>query len=120
MARPEFKKMFDANYVQVTLAVKESAEKKPLENPGGEATMKELGGEKSGLPFYAFLDAAGKKLADSNAMPKNMNIGYPGEPGEITAFMDLIKKTAPRWSESDREKLKDYLVKNAPRPAGGH
>src|ERR1051326_1814255 len=110
MARPEFKKMFEANYVLLTLDVQENGEKKAkLENPGGVEYMKELGGEKSGLPFYAFVDAEGKKLADSNAMPKNMNIGCPDTPEEIEAFMGLIQKTAPHWSEADREKLKTYL-----------
>ena len=121
MGRPEFKKMFDANYVLVELDVMEAGDNKTkVENPGGMETMKELGGEKAGLPFYAFLDAKGKKLADSNVMPKGANIGYPGEPGEISAFMELIKKTAPHWSDADREKLKVYFVENAPKPTGGH
>jgi thioredoxin-related protein len=121
MARPEFKKMFDENYVIVNLDVQEGPDKKAqLENLGGVETMKELGGEKSGLPFYAFMDQKGKKLADSNVMPKGMNIGYPGAPEEITAFMDLIKKTAPHWSAPDRDKLNTYLVENAPKPNGAH
>ena len=59
--------------------------------------------------------APGKKLADANAMPKAQNIGYPGSPEEILAFMDLIHKTAPRWSDADREKLQAYLIANAPK-----
>lgn len=121
MDRPEFKKMFDANYTLVSLDVMENGDKKAkLENPGGADVMKELGGEKSGLPFYAFLDDKGKKLADSNAMPGSKNIGYPGEPAEITAFMELIKKTAPHWSPGDQERLKAYFVANAPKPNGAH
>ena len=116
MGRPEFKKMFEENYVIVYLDVLENSDKKKLENPDGLETMKELGGEKAGLPFYAFLDAKGKKLADSDVMPKGMNIGYPGSPEEISAFMDLIKKTAPRWSATDQDKLKSYFVSNAPKP----
>ncbi len=121
MQQPEFKKMFEDNYIQVTLDVQENGEKKQtLENPGGAEMMKELGGEKSGLPFYAFLNAKGKKLADSNVMPKAQNIGYPGSPEEITAFMELIRKTAPHWSEANREKLKTYLVANVPKAAAPH
>ncbi|HLK59448.1 MAG TPA: hypothetical protein VKU00_23000 [Chthonomonadaceae bacterium] len=117
MQRPEFKKLFEDNYIQVTLDVKENADKKQkLENPGGVEYMKELGGEQSGLPFYAFLDEKGKKLADSNAMPKAQNIGYPASPEEIQAFINLIHKTAPRWSDADLQKLKAYLTDNAPKP----
>lgn len=114
MERPEFQKLFADNYVVVTLDVMENGEKKALENPGGGKLMSDLGGEKSGLPFYAFLDAKGKKLADSNVMPKNMNIGYPGAPEEITAFEKLLKDTAPRLSEKQRGTLIEYLRKNAP------
>ena len=109
--------MFDKNYVIVELDVLETGEKKEkFENAGGVEIMKNLGGEHSGLPFYAFLDAKGNKLADSNVMPKGMNIGYPGAPEEISAFMDLIKKTATRWSNSDQDKLKSFFVENAPKP----
>src|ERR1043166_597829 len=111
MDRPEFKKLFETHYVLVKLDVMENGEKKAaLENPGGVEYMKELGGEKSGLPFFAFVDEKGKKLADSNAMPKGANIGCPDTPEEIDAFMGLIQKTAPRWSAADREKLKSYLL----------
>lgn len=119
MDRPEFKKMFEANYVILNLDVMENGDKvKTLENAGGKEYMAELGGQKSGLPFYAFVNAKGKKLADSNVMPANANIGYPGAPEEIDAFMTLIQKTAPHWSAADQTTLKEYLVKNAPASTG--
>jgi len=119
MSRPEFKKMFEANYVMVSLDVMENGPKvAQLENPGGKEIMAQLGGQKSGLPFYAWTDAKGKKLADSNAMPKNANIGYPGEPDEIETFVGLIKQTAPNWSAQDLKSLHDYLVANAPKATG--
>jgi thiol:disulfide interchange protein len=120
MDKPQFKKMFENNYVLVNLDVMENdpAKIKGFENPGGKELMGTLGGAQSGLPFYAFLDAKGKKLGDSNVMPKNQNIGYPGEPAEIDAFMELIKKTAPHWSAADQDAFKQYLVAN--KPAAAH
>lgn len=120
MEKPEFKSAFAANYVLVNLDVMENGAKVATdENPGGVAIMKTLGGEQSGLPFYAFLDPKGKKLADSNVMPtKNPNIGYPGSPEEIEAFGKLLEKTAPKWKAEDRQKLIDYLKKNAPTSSG--
>ena len=79
--------------------------------------MKKWGGEKSGLPFFVFLDATGKKVADSNVMPKNQNIGYPGAPEEIEAFMGLLKRAAPKMSPADAETINVYLKENAPKPA---
>ena len=119
MDKPEFKSAFAANYVLVNLDVMENGPKVATdENPGGVEIMKTLGGEKSGLPFYAILDAKGKKLVDSNVMPKNQNIGYPGSPEEIAAFGKLLEQTAPKWKEEDRQKLIDYLTENAPKAAG--
>lgn len=121
MNKPEFKKMFEDNYVILNLDVMENGDKvATLENPGGKEYMAKLGGEKSGLPYYVWLDDKGEKLADSNAMPKDANIGYPGSPEEIETFMGLIKKTAPHWSDANQKKLHDYLVANAPKPAAGH
>ena len=120
MAKPEFKSAFEANYIVLPLDVLENGAKKATdENPGGVDIMKTLGGEKSGLPFYAVLDAKGKKLADSNAMPGSQNIGYPGSPEEIEAFGKILQKTAPKWKEADRRKLLVYLKQNAP-PSAGH
>src|SRR5262249_27463291 len=69
-----------ANYIIVNLVVQEREDKKALENPGGQDVMNRWGGAKSGLPFYVFLDAAGQKVADSNAMPGGANVGFPGNP----------------------------------------
>src|SRR5512143_3144607 len=52
--RPDVSALMNKQYVIVRLDVLERGEKKALENPGGEEFLKELGGEKSGLPFYAF------------------------------------------------------------------
>ncbi len=94
----------------------EQGEKKTtLENPGAVEYMAELGGEKSGVPFYAMLDAAGKKLADANALPGGKNIGYPGTPEEIAAFDSILKKTAPEMSAEQRGQLIEHLKAAAPR-----
>ena len=121
MDRPEYKKFFADNYVIVPLDVSENGPKKALENPGADKVMSDMGGAKSGLPFYAFLDAKGKRLADSNVMPGTngalTNIGYPGSREEIAAFDALLKQTAPKMKADARKNLADYLTQNAPRPA---
>lgn len=107
------------HYVLVTLIVEESPDKKALENPGAAELKSEMGGEKSGLPFYFFLDQEGKKLADSMAMPGGKNIGHPANAEEIKAFDGLLERTAPRMTKEQRAKIADYLTKTMPRPAGG-
>lgn len=109
------KKHLEANYVLVSLDVMEQPAKKSLENPGANEFLKELGGAQSGIPYLVFFDKNGKKLADSNVMPKGQNIGYPGLPEEIVAFGELVKKTAPRLSDTERSELLDWFTKNAPK-----
>ena len=113
---PGVKPLIEANYAVTHLVVMESKEKKELENPGGAEIMKELGGEKSGLPFYAFIDSKGKMIANSNAMPKDQNIGYPAEKEEIAAFELLLKKSAKHLTDEQRSQVMGYFVKNAPKP----
>lgn len=117
MQSDELKKIFEDNYIITHLDVQERGDKiKELENPGGNEVMKNLGGEKSGLPFYVFLDAASKKLADSNVMPENQNIGYPGSDEEIAAFGKLLKTSAKHMGEKQFATVIEYLKKNAPKP----
>jgi thioredoxin-related protein len=112
---PALKELMEDHYVFARLDVLESGDKiQSLENPGGRKIMADLGGEKSGLPFYAFIDAKGKKIADSNVMPKDQNIGYPGSQEEIVAFEKLLKKTAPLMSVGQRATIVAYFQKNAP------
>ena len=111
--KPPFKKLFADNYVIVSLDVREHGDKKVLENPGADKVMADLGGTDAGLPFYAFTDARGTRLASSLALPasggKMANIGYPTTPAEIAAFDSLLRKTAPKMNAKARQSYLDYL-----------
>ena len=112
----ELKDIFEENYVIAHLDVLENGDKIALlENPGGKEIMKSLGGEKSGLPFYAFIKPDGEKIGNSNVMPKEMNIGYPGSDAEIEAFGKLLKLSAPKMDDTQLNTILDYLKKNAPK-----
>lgn len=106
-----------SHYVVTNLVVRERDDKIALENAGGNALMHTWGGENSGLPFYVFLDADGRKVADSNAMPDGSNIGFPATPDEIRAFMGLIDKTSHTLSKAQRDVLQASLTRRMPPPA---
>lgn len=115
LGSPEIAPLMAASYVIVPLDALEEGSKKSLENPGVDSVMKALGLH-GGPPLYAFLDADGKEIATSFAVPPNNdNIGYPAEPQEIVAFGELLKKTAPNMSDADRTKITDYLTAHAPK-----
>jgi thioredoxin-related protein len=117
MTSEELSKIFEDHFVITHLDVLERGDKvETLENPGGKEIMKKMGGEKSGLPFYVFLDAKSNKLADSNIMAENQNIGYPGAKEEIDAFVSLLKKSSSNISEKELAAVTEYFVKNMPKP----
>jgi len=111
---PEVAPIIARNFDVLTLTVEEREEKVALENPGGGQLKTNWGGAKAGLPFYVFLDGAGKKIGDSNAMADGSNIGFPATPEEITRFVSLVERTAPRFSPADRTVFLKYLKPIAP------
>ena len=118
MNSDELKPIFDNNFIIAEIDVMEHGDDKvaQFENPGGKDIMIKFGGEKSGLPFYAFLDAKGNKIADSNVMNGKDNIGYPGSAKEIDAFMNILKKSAKHLTSKDADTITQYLKDNAPKP----
>jgi thiol:disulfide interchange protein len=107
-------KLMRDNFVVVPLIALESVGKKQLENDGAEALMKQMGGT-GGIPFFFFLDSAGRKIGDSNIMPQNGNVGHPNTPEEVDAFDVLLKRVAPRMTAADRRVIWDFLTRMAGR-----
>ncbi len=67
------------------------------------------------MPFYAFLDKTGMKIANSCAMSGGQNIGYPGNPEELKAFDNLLERTAPRMTSAQRTLIIDQLRRSTAR-----
>jgi len=98
----DIKPALEASYELVWLDVQERGEKKALETPGADALYARWGGP-GGLPFYVVLAPGGKVLGDG------AKIGYPGTPDEVTAFLDLVRGTAPRVQPADLEHMRAFL-----------
>jgi thiol:disulfide interchange protein len=106
---PETRTAVSNHFVVLNLTVRESDEKKALEHPGGSELMAEWGGATAGLPFYVFLDATGRKIDDSNAMPNGGNIGFPATADEVARFMMVLERVAPRMTAGERTAILSYL-----------
>jgi len=104
--RPDIKPVFGKYFIPVKLVVQENGKNKALENPGADALLKDLGGP-AGLPYSAFLDAKGALIVNSKR--DGQNIGYPGEPGEIDWFVQMMKKAAPTMSREDLKTIETAL-----------
>jgi thioredoxin-related protein len=121
MADAEFAKVIGDNYVVTHLDVLEAKKvADSLENPGGNEMLKNLGGEKAGIPYMVFFDGKGTKIADSNIMPKKQNVGYPGSPEEIVAFEKLLRKTSKHMTDAQIAVVDKVLKEHAPKQSSAH
>ncbi|MCE9593767.1 MAG: thioredoxin family protein [Planctomycetes bacterium] len=68
--------------------------------------------DKAGIPWFAFLDADGKTLAEST-MPDGNNTGYPAEEAEIAHFMTMLEAARIRMLPGEVIALKASLVAEA-------
>ena len=92
------KKLFTDNYIIRHLVVRESPDKKKLENPGAMDLLVKYHGDKSGIPFWLIFDKNGKLLADSQIRPDGAgldvagkNAGCPVQPEELARFKEALK-----------------------------
>jgi thiol-disulfide isomerase/thioredoxin len=103
-----------SHFVIVPLIVLESPGKEGLNNPGSDSLLRSYrGGKDGGIPFFAILDADGKTLGTSNAMPDGSNIGHPAVETEFEAFDRLLSTVAPRITQAERDDIRSYLRKMA-------
>lgn len=100
--------IMDRYFVIASLITLENGDKKSLENAGSSEYLKNAGGENQGIPFYYITDSNGKMVINSMApgeKGKNSNVGCPYEPAEIAYFIKMIRKGAPKISESELKHL---------------
>jgi len=105
----EVHQVFEKYFVPVTLVVMENDETKI--NPGGKELLEQLGGLRSGLPFFAFVDSEGKMIVSSNTDGKSGNIGCPATKAEIEWFLKMIRKAAPDVTDTELKAIEDVLNK---------
>ena len=102
---------FNENFVIVHLTVDESAKKAYLENEGAANLRDTYGGKGLGLPYWAFLDNAGKVLGDAR-MPNGYNTGCPANKEEVQALITILQKTTT-LSAKNLEIISTRFLKNA-------
>ena len=73
---------------------------------GAEELMDELReGANGGIPWFAILDADGKKLATSNELQSKNNIGFPSEPSGQAHFGHMLNSTRQRLTDEEIREL---------------
>ncbi len=93
-------------------SVQETGERKESNTPGGDELMTQFGAVDNGLPYFAFVDAKGEAIVNSQRPVKKgavANIGHPFEPEEVDWFMSMLAKAVPRMTPDERATLEKYL-----------
>lgn len=92
--------------------MQEAKEKENLDTPGGEELGKRLGGI-HGLPWFAFLDANGEEIINSDRVTEGGkvagNIGHPDKPEEVDWFMVMVHRAAPQMTADESATLEHWL-----------
>ncbi len=119
---PSCKAFFDRSFVISELTVMEQGEKKNLDNPGALDLYKKYS-EVQGIPYFLIFDSNGKYLADSRYTSPNTpaakpsNMGCPAQDEEITAFIDILKKTST-ITDTEASAIRERFKKN--KVSSGH
>ncbi len=106
LAKPAVKEVMDRRFVTLWLTIMERGPKQELDNPGAaDLYQRWTGGAKAGIPFCLVLDGKGD-LKASSIRPLSPgaaaeNIGYPGSPDEIKAFVALLREGAPAMTDAE-------------------
>jgi protocatechuate 3,4-dioxygenase beta subunit len=78
---------------------------------GAREMMQQLrDGASGGIPWYAILDAEGKKLVTSNSSRTEKNIGYPSSVDGREHFQEMINATAQRMTDREIASLMSALA----------
>jgi hypothetical protein len=109
LGSPTVKPIWDKAFIDVPVVVDESKDKISLETPRGNMLRSQLGGDKQGIPFFAFVDSDGNVLENSFMKPGE-NMGCPALPPEIDAFMTKLKKATTKLSDSDLQVIRDAFA----------
>lgn len=102
MAQPEVAELLAKDFVDLKIDTDRML-------GGKEALATARGSDKGGIPWFLFLDADGKVLADSNDAAGN-NTGFPYADEEIAHFVTMLGKARVNLTPADIETLRKSLV----------
>jgi hypothetical protein len=116
LALPDIAPLIDQHFIVTHITFGEAAAGHPdWDTPGSDMLIAKYGGvSHSGrvsLPFIAVIDAKAKLLANSEISTKGNteSTGFPTEPAEIKAFLDMLQKGAPSLTADDFHKIEAGL-----------
>jgi thiol:disulfide interchange protein len=80
---------------------------------GGDMLIEMSGTQRTGIPWFVFLNAEGAPIATSS--DSGQNTGFPVAPEEIAAFMEMLRKVRPAIPAESLDKVEAALQEGAKR-----
>lgn len=104
LSRPEIEPLIGRDFVDLKIDMERMTHAK-------EVAARFCEKDAPGMPWLAVLDAEGKVVVTSDG--PDGNIGCPVAPGEISHFMEMLRKGAKKLSAGDLQKIEDLLKEAA-------
>lgn len=115
-ALPDISPIIEQHFVVAHLTFGEAVAGHPdWDTPGSDTLILKYGGltssGRASIPFIAILDAKGRLLANSEITTKNSkeSTGFPTEPAEVKAFLDMLQKGASSLTSDEIHKIEAGL-----------
>ncbi len=116
LALPDIAPIIDQHFIVAHLTFGEAAAGHPdWDTPGSDTLVAKYGGitpdGRVSLPFIAIVDAKARLLANSEINNKGdkESTGFPTEPAEIKAFLEMLQKGAPALTSEELHKIETGL-----------
>jgi thiol-disulfide isomerase/thioredoxin len=109
---PVLGEAFEDAYVIARVTIREKPENREHENSGWEPMMQKIRGSSTkDVPYFAVLNDSGKKIAEPyrhlGKLPDNG--GYPVTETERSAWIQMIRSTAPKFGNANLALLRNFF-----------
>ncbi|MGV3613926.1 MAG: thioredoxin family protein [Fimbriimonas sp.] len=99
------------HFVDAPVVVDENGDKQKLNTRGGNELRTQLGGDKEGIPFWAFVKPDGTVVDTSRMKGPGSNIGCPMTKEEIASFVSKLKAHVPKMTDAERATIQKAFEK---------
>jgi thiol-disulfide isomerase/thioredoxin len=116
---PAMRPIFDRHFVRLVVNYGERPnDTRNHDTPGADELIDSLHDKDTGVPLIVMLSSDGRPIVDSVRPvygPRNnhANIGYPDSPIGIAWFLEMLRRSAPSLTSSERDRIQNWLLQHS-------